>query len=111
MRRQGKRQKEAHFLDVTLKNHLESFFPFFLGKALLHLFLCGKMSGSGLYRNCLSICRPECFPLFGSVCDLDVDFSVGTDLIGFCFLGLIFLYSFCLTCIENFKFLVIEAFG
>ena len=50
------------------------------------------MSGSGLYRNCLSICRPECFPLFGSVCDLDIDFSVGTDLIGFCFLGLIFLF-------------------
>lgn len=64
------------------------------------------MSGSGLYWNCLSICRPECFPLFGSVCDLDIDFSVETDLIGFCLLGLILFFSFCLTCIENFKFLV-----
>lgn len=26
------------------------------------------------------------------LCDLDIDFSVGTDLIGFCFLGLIFLF-------------------
>lgn len=74
------------------KIHLESFFPFSPGKAPLHLFLSGKMSGSRLYWNCLSICRPECFPLFGSVCDLEIDFSVGTDLIGFCFLGLIFLF-------------------
>lgn len=64
------------------------------------------MSGSGLHWNCLSICRPERSPLFGCVCDLDIDFSVGTDLIGFCFLGLMSFFSFCLTCIENFKFLV-----
>lgn len=32
----------------------------------------------------------ECFPLRGSVRDLGMDFSVGADLFGFCFLGYIF---------------------
>lgn len=94
----GKETERGTLSRCHLKNfHLESFFPFSSGKAPLHLFLSGKMSGTGLYWKCLSICRPECFPLFGSVCDLDIDLSVGTDLIGFCFLGLIFLFSICLT--------------
>lgn len=35
----------------------------------------------------------ECVPLLGSVCDLGMDFSVGADLFGVCFLGYIFFFS------------------
>ena len=76
------------------KFQLESYLPISPRKAPLHLFLSGKMSGSGLYWNCLSICRPECFPLFGSVCDLDMDLSVGTDLFGFAFRVNFFFFRF-----------------
>lgn len=90
-------------LEITFRE-LFSLSP---GKAVLHLFLSGKMSGSGLHWNCLSNCRPECFPLFASVCDLNIDFKVERLDWFLCYsVQFLHFFLFCLNCIANFKSLV-----
>lgn len=86
------------------KIYLESYFPISLGKAPLHLFLSGKMSGSGLYWNCLSICRPECFSPFWFCMWFGYRLVLEQTCLVFAFWVKYSFFSFCLTCIENFKF-------
>lgn len=83
----GKETERGTLSRCHLKNFSWRAIYLFPQEKLHCIYLSGKMSGLGLYWNCFSICRPECFLLFGSVCDLDMDLSVGTDLFGFCFLG------------------------
>lgn len=85
------RDRKRHTFWVSLcRIRVEGCAPASPGEASLRLSPSGKMSGSGLCWNCWSMSGLECFPLRGSVCDLGMDFSVGADLFGFCFLGYIF---------------------